>query len=179
MFRRYLHLPEETAAAFDEEGWFRTGDIGAFSKDGFLRITDRKKDLIVTAAGKNIAPQPIEKHLEESPLIDQVMLHGDKRKFLTALVTLNVPYVEKLLERNGIVCASVQELVDHPKVRELVAAEVARVNEHLASFETIKRFAILAHPFSVESGELTPTLKVRRGFTSKKYAALLDRLYQE
>lgn len=177
VFQGYYRDPEATRQVLTPDRWFKTGDIGEFTPDGFLRITDRKKDIIVTAGGKNIAPQNIENILKAVPFISQVMVHGDKRKYLSALVTLNQEAVEKFARKEGIPYRDFGELTRHPKVFSLVKRAIDEKNRGLASFETIKRFAILENDFSQETGELTPTLKVKRKFVSDKYKGILDQLY--
>jgi long-chain acyl-CoA synthetase len=171
VLREYYGKPEATREVIDPEGWFHTGDIGVI-ENGYLRITDRKKDIIVTAAGKNVAPQNIEGALKaQCPYVSQVMVHGDKRHYLTALVTLNEENLAPWLAERGIT-------VKDPQVQALIQDAVDGLNKGLASFETIKKFAILPKDLSQEAGELTPTLKVKRKFCSEKYATVLDALYQ-
>ena len=179
IFEGYYKNPEATREVLTADGWFKTGDIGEIDADGFLKITDRKKDIIVTAAGKNIAPQNIEKFLKTVPFISQVVVHGDRRKYLSALVTLNHEPIEEYARSTGIDFGSFHELAKHPKVFNMVKRAIDEKNKKMASFETIKRFAILENDFSQESGELTPTLKVKRKFVSEKYRDVLDKLYQE
>lgn len=179
IFDSYYNLPEETAAAFNQEGWFCTGDVGEFTKDGFVRITGRKKDLLITSAGKNIAPQPIEQVLEESPYIDNAMLYGDGHNYITALLALNREAIMNYAGKQQIAWSRYEELLKHQRIHQLIEAEVARVNQRLASFETVKKFVIARKPLTIEGGELTPTLKVRRHFTSQKYRATLEALYEE
>jgi long-chain acyl-CoA synthetase len=142
-----------------------------------LKITDRKKDLIVTAAGKNIAPQNIEHLLRQSPWIAHCVVIGDRRPFLTALITLNSKAVCRWANENGRP-ADMQALACDPELRAMIQLDVDSVNHRLARFETIKRFAILTKDFSVESGELTPTGKVKRNVVAKRYADLIDKLYE-
>jgi len=175
VFKEYLGLPKETREAFDGEGWFRTGDIGRYSRDGFLRITGRKKEMIVTAGGKNVAPQMIEQLIGSSPLIASSMVYGDGRKYLTALIAVDRGRVGEEL---GVGSMGLGEPASDPRVRELVDAHVRRCNRRLAQYETIKRFAIVNEEFSVSGGELTPTLKIRRDFVAEKYSELLDSLYR-
>lgn len=177
VFVGYLGLKEATIDAFDKEGWFRTGDIGEFTKDGFLRVTDRKKDIIVTSAGKKISPQNVEGLLGQSPYIQQVVVHGDKRKFLSALVTLHWEKIEAFAQKEGIVYPSREVLISNPKIQKLIQQEIDQCNQKLSSFETIKKFAILPHNFKVETGELTPTLKVKRKVVAEKYKTILDSFY--
>jgi long-chain acyl-CoA synthetase len=166
VFQGYWRKPEATGEALEPDGrggrWFRTGDIGVL-EDGFLRITDRKKDIIVTAGGKNVAPQNLENALKAScPLVSQVMVHGDRRPYLTALVTLG---------EEGVRAFSAAE------VRAEVERAIKALNAAQPPYATIKKFAILPSDFSQETGELTPTLKVKRRFTTEKFQAVLDGLY--
>lgn len=178
VFKEYYRDPEATQEAFTN-GYFHTGDIGVFDADGFLKITDRKKDIIVTAAGKNVAPQYIENLLKTDSIISQIMVHGDRRKFLSALVTLNMDEVKKIAENHKISSDNHEELVKHPKIHETVRKRIEEKNKQLPSYETIKRFAILHQDFSIEGGELTPTLKVKRKLVTERYKDILDSLYNE
>lgn len=179
LFRGYYRDPAATADATDPEGWFHTGDIGEIDAEGFIRITDRKKDLIITAGRKNIAPQNIEILATALPCISHVMVHGDRRKYLTALVTLDEAEIRDFATREKIPATSLEELSVHPRVRKLVEEHMASVNACLAPYETINRFAILSRDFSEAEGELTPTLKIRRKEITQKYSSLLDALYKE
>ncbi len=179
VFRGYYKNPEATAEAIDSEGWFRTGDVGEFDQEGFLRITDRKKDIIVTAAGKNIAPQNIENFMKNDPYISQFVVHGDRRKFLSALVTLDRPQIEKYAQDNKINFGAFEELISHQKVYDFIRTRIEEKNQKLAKYETIKRFAILPTDFTIESGELTPSLKIKRKVITKKYQTILDGFYSE
>ena len=177
IFQGYYKKPKATAEVLTRDGWFRTGDIGELDRDGFLKITDRKKDIIVTSAGKNIAPQNIESHLKTSPYISQVMVHGDQRKYLTALITLNRQALEDLLwtesdRRNGS-----RQLARHPAVHKVIRGAIEEKNRSLASYETIKKFAILEREFTQEAGEITPTLKLKRKFITQKYKDVINGLY--
>jgi long-chain acyl-CoA synthetase len=178
VFAGYYKMPAETQEAFDA-GWFRTGDIGHLDDEGFLRITDRKKDIIVTSAGKNVAPQKIENLAKTQPFISQFVVHGDRRHFLTALVTLDREQLIRYASENQILFSEYGELVKQPKILALVQRIIEEVNKQLASYETIKRFVILPTEFSIESGELTPSLKVRRSFINRKYREQLDSMYAE
>lgn len=173
----YYNNPEATKAAFTDEGFFCTGDIGELNAEGFLRITDRKKDLIKTAGGKYVAPQKLENLLKLNKYISQVLIHGDRRKYIVALVTLIPENIEAFAQQYNISYSDVASLTQHPKVKELVRDAVAEVNSQLSSFETIKNFAVLPQDFTVESGELTPSLKVRRRFCDEKFKDVLNRLY--
>jgi long-chain acyl-CoA synthetase len=179
VFAGYYKNPEATKEVLGSDGWFKTGDIGEIDAAGFLKITDRKKDIIVTAAGKNIAPQNIESLLKTIPYVSQIMVHGDRRKYLTALVTLNRESVEEYAKTEAIIYKEFSELSHHPKVMGLIKKSIDEKSRRLASFESIKRFAILENDFTQESGELTPTLKVKRKFVTDKYREVLDKLYQE
>lgn len=179
IFKGYYKKPEETAQVLDADGWFHTGDIGVFDSEGFLKITDRKKDIIVTAGGKNIAPQNIENFIKNDPLISQVMVHGDNRKFLSALITLDKVEVEKIAKQQKIPYSNYGELIKSSQLEALIRAKIDEKNKQLAKYETIKKFAILEDDFSVESGELTPTMKVKRKFTSEKYRHILEDFYKE
>lgn len=174
----YFKRDEATAEAF-RDGWFYTGDIGEFDEDGFLKITDRKKDIIVTSGGKNVAPQNIENLLKTDPFISQLMVHGDKRKFLSAIITLDLENVGNWAKQEGIQDLSPEALANNDRVRALIQGAVEEKSRGLAPYETIKKFHITADDFTVESGELTPTLKVKRKVVTKKYQDVLDSFYQE
>ncbi len=178
VMKRYHGLPDETKAAFDGDGWFRTGDVGEL-QDGFLRITERKKDLFKTASGKYIAPRMIEGRLRVCEGVGHVLVHGDGRPYVVALVALDPEPLLRLSEREGLGCRTYEDLAVHPRVRQLVQAHVDTVNGSLARYETIKRVAIAPQPFSLESGELTPTRKLRRAVVQDKHRAQLEALYAE
>lgn len=177
VFKGYHKLPEETFGAFTKDGWFKTGDIGEFSKDGFLRITDRKKDIIITAGGKNIAPQAIETLLEKSPYISHAAIFGDGKKYISAVISLNFDVVKSYADKNGIAYSRQSELAKDPKIIKLIEKIIEEKNGQLSQFETIKKFAILDHDFTIETGELTPTMKVRRKLIEEKYKDILNKLY--
>lgn len=164
VFRGYLGMPEETREVLDEDGWLHTGDIGEVDADGFLRITDRKKNLIITAGGKNVAPAPIETLIKRDPIVNQVVVLGDRKPYLVALVTVSHDYVQS-------------QGLTQEEVRARVAHAVAEANKHLARFEQVKRFAVLEREFSVDSGEMTPTLKIKRNVVAKHYADIIESLY--
>jgi long-chain acyl-CoA synthetase len=178
IMRGYYNNAEATKDAIDEEGWFHTGDIGELT-DGFLRITDRKKDIIVTAGGKNIAPQPIENMLRTNKYVSQAVMLGDKRKFPVVLVVPNWDQLEKWAASQNIVWTSRAELLAMPTINAKMEKEVKTQLASLASYETPKKVALLEHDFSVERGELTPTLKVKRRVIDKTYQPLIDGLYEE
>lgn len=179
IFKGYYNKPEDTAQILTSNGWFHTGDIGVVDQEGFLKITDRKKDIIVTAGGKNIAPQNIENLIKTDPYISQVMVHGDKRKFLSALVTLDQAEIFNYAKAQKIQFQGYDDLVKNDKIYHLIKNRIEEKNKQLAKYESIKKFAILSTDFSIETGELTPTMKVKRKFTSEKYKAILDEFYQE
>jgi len=173
----YFKQPEATAEVFESGGWFHTGDIGRVDEEGFLFITDRKKDLIVTAGGMNIAPQNIENMLKADPFISQVMVHGDRRPYPVALITLNHDELTKFAREQGVLTSDPSALVKHPKIVERVARTVEEKNTNLQSYAKVKKFAILPVDFTPEGGELTPTLKVKRKVVSEKYKKELESLY--
>jgi long-chain acyl-CoA synthetase len=177
VMKGYYNKPQATAEAIDGEGWFHTGDVGVIDGEGFLTITDRKKDLIVTSGGKNIAPQPIENVLKASPLIGEVVMIGDRRNFPSALVVPSFEALEKWARDKGISAASREELVQRPEVVALYEQTVRDLTPHLAPFERIKKVALLTREFTLEAGELTPTLKVKRRVIEKKYKDVIDRIY--
>ncbi|MBI2060555.1 MAG: long-chain fatty acid--CoA ligase [Nitrospirae bacterium] len=175
----YYKLAEETKQAFLDDGWFATGDIGEFDADGFLRITDRKKDLIKTAGGKYVAPQYVENLLKaKDPIISQAMVHGDRRPFCTALITLNPDEVKVFAKSNGL-GESVQmgDAVKNDKLVARVQEAVNGVNSKLGSWEQVKKFKLVQEDFTQENNMLTPTLKVRRKEVTKKYQSVLDSMY--
>ncbi len=177
LFQGYYKDPEATAAAIDAEGWFHTGDIGVIDDEGFLSITGRKKDLIVTAGGKNIAPQNIENLIRSMPLISQAMACGDRRKYLTALITLNEQELIEFAGRKTIEERDPGVLAGHPAVFRAVDEHVQAVNRRLAPHEQIRRFTILPRDFTEEAGELTPTLKIRRQEIVRRYGNEIELLY--
>jgi long-chain acyl-CoA synthetase len=170
---------EQPAASAEvlKDGWLSTGDIGLVDEAGNLRITDRKKDIIVTAGGKNVAPQNLENDLKTDPLISQVVVHGDRRKFLTALVTLNEENARRWATDNGVPAG--EGLHRDPKLRTRIQQAIDALNARQASYSTIKKFEVLPRDFTQESGELTPTLKVKRKVVSQRYQAILDGFYAE
>ncbi|MBE0569753.1 MAG: long-chain fatty acid--CoA ligase [Deltaproteobacteria bacterium] len=179
VFREYYNDPSATREAIDPEGWLHTGDIGVLDEEGFLRITDRKKDIIVTSGGKNIAPQNVENLLKNDPFVSQAFVYGDRKKYLTALITLSSDEVLAWAARNGIQEKDLQALAKRPEVEMLLRERVEEINKGLASFEQVKRFVLLGTDFSQETGELTPTLKIRRKVVVGKYGGLLDALYEK
>ncbi|RMG66229.1 MAG: long-chain fatty acid--CoA ligase [Calditrichaeota bacterium] len=179
VMKGYYKNEAATKEAIDPEGWFHTGDIGLFDEEGFLVITDRKKDIIVTAGGKNVAPQYIEGQLTNSRFIEQAVVIGDKRKFCSALIVPALEPLQKFAQEKGIAYSSTSQLLEHPEVIKLYEQEVAAVNKNLASYESIKKFALIEQPFTIESGELTPTLKIKRRVVEQKYADIIEKLYED
>jgi long-chain acyl-CoA synthetase len=178
VMKGYYNNPEATKEAITPDGWFHTGDIGELN-DGFLRITDRKKDLIVTAGGKNIAPQPIETKVKMNKYVSQAVMLGDKRKFPIILVVPDWDQLDKWAASQNIVWTSRAELLAMPTIRAKMEKEVRAQLEGLASYETPKKFGWLEHDFSIERGELTPKLSVKRRVVEKSYADLIESLYSE
>jgi long-chain acyl-CoA synthetase len=158
-------------------GWFHTGDVGFLDSDGYLHITDRLKDLLVTAGGKNVAPQPIEARLKASKWITEAVLIGERRPYIAVLLVANFERLESLARRNGWPFTSRKVLLARPEILAIVQRRMDRLNETLAPFEQIKRFALLDRELTQEDGELTPTLKVRRRVIHERHAGLIQSLY--
>jgi long-chain acyl-CoA synthetase len=174
----YYNKEELTREAFTE-GWFRTGDIGTIDDDGFITITDRKKDILVTAGGKNVAPQPIESALKTSKYIAEAVLMGNKRKFISAVIVPNFENLLRFAKAANIPFTDTNSLIAHPKVEQKIAKEIERKSVHLARFEKVKKFILLEKDFSMETNELTPTLKVRRAIIEEELRERIDKLYEE
>ncbi len=179
VMKGYWNKPEHTAAVFTEDGFFRTGDVAELDDDGFLLIVDRKKDIIVTAGGKNIAPQPVESQLKGSPLVDAAVLIGDRRPFIVALISPSFEDLERWAAEQGVKYDDHNQLTAHPKTQELFAEVVAAVNASLARFEQIKAFRLLPMTLSIEGGQLTPTLKVKRRVVEQQHTDLIAEMYGE
>jgi long-chain acyl-CoA synthetase len=179
VMRGYHNLPEQTAEVLTADGWLRTGDIGEVAPGGFLRITDRKKDLIKTSGGKYVAPQAIEGRLKAAcPYVSQVIVHGDRRNFVSALLTLDEEAIMKWAGENGLSGRGYAEVAKSPEAHALLQGYIDQLNTQLAKFETVKKFAILPRDLTVEEGDLTPSLKIKRKAVEKKYAQVLDDMYQ-
>ncbi len=175
----YYKNPEATREVLSEDGWLRTGDIGYLDKDNYLYITDRKKDLLKTAAGKFVAPQPIENSLKTSSYLLNAVVLGDKRKFIVALLVPNTTTVAAKAAQEGLRFASKEEMVSHPWVHSLIDSEVRRLTANLAQYETIKRFALLPDDFTFDNGSLTFTLKLKRRVVEQKYRDVIESLYAD
>jgi long-chain acyl-CoA synthetase len=175
----YWKKPKETEEVFKPDGWFHTGDIGIIDEDGFLKITDRKKDLIKTAGGKYVAPQPIENAIKAgSPLISQAVVIGDARPYCVALITLNKDEVLNFAKAKGLdTSKSYEEIINDPVIVSEIQRVVDEVNSKLASFETIKKFRIIPQDFMIEDGSLTPTLKVKRKVIMERYKDIINEMY--
>ena len=175
----YYNKPEATAEAIDHDRWFHTGDVGIIDAEGFLVITDRKKDIIVTSGGKKIAPQPIENVMKTNPLIGEIVMIGNKRNFPSALIVPNFDNLQKWAREHGVTAASAEDLVRDSRVVSLYDQTIKELTKDLAQFERIKKIALLPREFTLEAGELTPTLKVKRKVVEQKYKDVIDRLYED
>jgi long-chain acyl-CoA synthetase len=181
VFQGYFNKPEETAAAFtnepESERWFKTGDIGLFDSDGFLFITDRKKDLIKTSGGKYVAPQMIEGMINQSEFVEQTVIVGDKRKYVSALIVPDFERLRAWAKGQGISSSNKQDLIADRRVVDLIKSDVNRLTRDLADYEKVKRIGLLASEFTIDGGELTPTLKIKRRVVEEKYKELIESLY--
>jgi long-chain acyl-CoA synthetase len=176
VMKSYYKDKEATAEAFSD-GWFHTGDIGELNSSGRVKIKDRKKDLIKTANGKYVAPQKLENLLKQFPFVSHTHIHGDEKKYIVALISLNKNFIFNYAKEKEISFNSLEDLKDHPGIIDLVRKSVASINQNLASHESIKKFALLSQDFTIENGELTPSLKVKRKVVDQKYKVLIDSLY--
>ncbi len=174
----YYKNKASTEEAIDKDGWLHTGDIGHFDTDGFVVITDRKKHLFVNSGGKNIAPQPIENLLQQSKFVDQVVLIGDKRRFNTALIVPDFDNVEDFAKEQRIQYRTREDVLANEKVNEAVRKDINSLQKDLAKYEQVRRFRLLSTPFTIENGDLTPTLKVKRKIVEQKYADLIESMYK-
>ena len=177
VFRGYLNKPDKTAEAL-RDGWLHTGDVGVVDQDGFVRITDRMKDIIITAGGKNVTPSEIENQLKFSPYISDAVVIGDKRNYLTCLVMIDHDNVVKFAQERDVPFTNYASLCRAPEVVELIGKEIEAVNKMFARVETIKRFKLIDQLLTPEDEELTPTMKLKRGLVEKKYRQLIDSMYQ-
>jgi long-chain acyl-CoA synthetase len=168
VMKGYWNKTKQTLEAIDRQGWFHTGDIGVW-EGKHLKITDRKKDILVLANGKNVAPQPIESKLKASPLISEAVVLGDGLEHCIGLVIPNFEHLRVALQEHGLSEAEESEMANLGETRALIKAEIDKVNKTLAPFEMVKKFAVLGHPLTIEAGELTPSLKVKRNVVKERY----------
>jgi long-chain acyl-CoA synthetase len=178
VFMGYLNQPEKTAETIDAEGWLHTGDVGLVDEDGFFRITDRMKDIIITAGGKNITPSELENELKFSPYITDAVVIGDKRPYLTVIIMVDQENVEKFAQDNDVPFSNYASLTRAPQVQELIQGEIDRVNRKFARVEQIKKFFLLDTQLSAEDEELTPTMKLKRKLVQQKYAQQIEAMYR-
>jgi long-chain acyl-CoA synthetase len=178
IMRGYWNNKEATEEVLDREGWLHTGDIGTFDPDGYLQITDRKKHLFVSSGGKNIAPAPIENLFLTSKYIEQFVLVGDRRMYCTALIVPDFDSLKAYADANRIPYVSNEDLIERPEITKLVNENIDALQKDLANFERVRKFALLAKPFTIEEGEMTPSLKIRRKVVEERYASLIEKLYQ-
>ncbi len=177
VFKGYWQNEEATKKEFTDDGWFKTGDVGKM-EDGFLTITDRKKELMKTSGGKYIAPQPVESKLKSDGLVEHAALIGDNRKFVSVLISPNFRALEGWAKQNGVGATDRAKLAEDPKVQKLYQGIVEKVNQGLAHFETIKKVIVVPDEWSVEEGELTPSLKLKRRVIVEKYKDQIERMYK-
>lgn len=179
LFMGYLNQPEKTADTIDVRGWLHTGDVGTIDNEGFVRITDRMKDIIITSGGKNITPSEIENQLKFSPYISDAVVIGDKRPYLTCLVMIDQENVEKFAQDHDIPFTNYASLCRAAEIQDLIWREIKQVNANVARVESVKRFYLIERQLTPEDEELTPTMKLKRGFVNKRYAAEIDAMYRE
>jgi len=179
VMKGYYNRDEENAAAFTEDGWLRTGDIGHLDDEGYLVITDRKKELIKTSGGKYVAPQRVESMIKSSRFVSQVFVIGNARKFPSALIVPNMELLRSYAELKGIKYDSDAELIQQPRIVDLVQRQVDKYTAELGQWEKVKRIALLERELTIESGDLTPTLKARRNVIEDHYAAVIEQLYAD
>jgi long-chain acyl-CoA synthetase len=177
VMKEYFCRPEETRAAFDEEGWFKTGDIGEITEDGYLTITDRKKNILVTAGGKNVAPGPIENLIKANRFVDQVVMIGDGRNFPSLLVVPDFKYLEGFARSAGLDWGERKELLRDPRIRDHMGKEIFGLLGDLASYEKPKKIGLIQEEFTIEGGIMTPNQKVKRRVVGERYGPLIERLY--
>jgi len=177
VFMGYLNQPEKTAETIDQDGWLHTGDVGTVDEEGFFRITDRMKDIIITAGGKNITPSELENELKFSPYVTDAVVIGDKRPYLTVIVMIDQENVEKYAQDNDVPFSNYASLTKSAEVQALIQGEIDRVNKKFARVEQIKKFWLLDTQLSAEDEELTPTMKLKRKLVQQKYAAQIDAMY--
>ena len=179
LFMGYLNQPEKTAETIDSRGWLHTGDVGTIDNEGFVRITDRMKDIIITSGGKNITPSEIENQLKFSPYISDAVVIGDKRPYLTCLIMIDQENVEKFAQDHDIPFTNYASLCRAMEIQDLIGREIEQVNGNFARVETIKKFYLIERQLTPEDEELTPTMKLKRGFVNKRYAAEIEAMYRQ
>lgn len=177
VMKGYWGDPAATAAAIDNEGWLYTGDIAVITSKGNIKITDRKKNIFVNTGGKNIAPQPIENVLSQSLFIEQVILVGDNREFVTALITPDIKQIIQLADTLGVKYLNPDELLNDPKIIQVIKNDIDRLQQQFAKYERVRKFRLLSAPFSIENGELTPKLSIKRHIVERNYSFLIDEMY--
>ncbi|UUZ74681.1 AMP-binding protein [Polaromonas sp. P1(28)-13] len=177
VFMGYLNQPEKTAETLDADGWLHTGDVGTMDEEGFFRITDRMKDIIITAGGKNVTPSELENELKFSPYITDAVVIGDKRAYLTVIIMIDQENVEKFAQDADIPFSNYASLTRATEVQELIQSEIDRVNKKFARVEQIKKFFLLDTQLTAEDEELTPTMKLKRKLVEKKYAPQIEAMY--
>jgi long-chain acyl-CoA synthetase len=175
----YYNRPDLTAEVLDAQGWLHTGDIGYLDEDNYLFLTDRKKNIIVTSGGKNVAPAPIEHMLKTSRYIDEVCLVGNRQRFVSALIIPNYELLKKWGTEQGIDVTDLREFLNHDKVNQLIWQEIEEKQKSFARYESVKKFVLLPEPFNIDKDELTPSLKIKRNVVEKKYADIISRMYRE
>ncbi|MCL5991223.1 MAG: AMP-binding protein, partial [Bacteroidetes bacterium] len=178
IMKGYWNDPVATNEAIDEDGWLYTGDIGKLTDKGNLKITDRKKSIIVSSGGKNIAPQPIENILSQSSFIEHCVLIGDKRDYITALLTPDFDQLKKLADTFGIKYDSPSELIGNEKIIQTIKNDIDRLQTDFAKYERVRKFKLLSQPFTVENGELTPKLSIKRHVVERKFNYLIEEMYK-
>ena len=179
MILGYLNQPEKTAETIDSEGWLHTGDVGRVDDDGYFYITDRMKDIIITAGGKNVTPSEWENELKFSPFVTDAVVIGDKRPYLTALVMIDQENVEKFAQDRDVPFTNYASLTRAKEVQDLVWSEIENVNKKFARVEQVKKFRLLETQLTAEDEELTPTMKLKRNFVQKKYAEMIESMYRD
>ena len=179
LFMGYLNQPEKTAETIDAKGWLHTGDVGSIDNEGFVKITDRMKDIIITSGGKNITPSEIENQLKFSPYVSDAVVIGDKRPYLTCLLMIDQENVEKFAQDHDIPFTNYASLCRAPEIQDLIQREIEAVNANFARVETIKKFYLIERQLTPEDEELTPTMKLKRSFVNKRYAVEIDAMYGE
>ena len=177
VFMGYLNLPEKTAETIDADGWLHTGDVGTVDAEGVFRITDRMKDIIITAGGKNITPSEWENELKFSPYVTDAVVIGDKRAYLTVLIMIDQENVEKFAQDHDVPFSNYASLTRAPEVRALIQGEIDKVNTKFARVEQIKKFHLLESQLTAEDEELTPTMKLKRKLVQQKYAPQIEAMY--